>query len=57
MKQYVIIGGGIAAVGCIEGIRTIDKESKIFMITNENRPVYCRPLISYYLQGKTDFEK
>lgn len=57
MEQYVIIGGGIAAVGCIEGIRTIDKESKIFMITNENRPVYCRPLISYYLQGKTDFEK
>ena len=57
MKQYVIIGGGIAAVGCIEGIRSIDKESKIVLITNENCTVYCRPLISYYLQGKTDFEK
>lgn len=57
MKQYVIVGGGVAAVGCIEGIRTIDKESKIIMITNEGCPVYCRPLISYYLQGKTNFEK
>ncbi|MGN1155031.1 MAG: NAD(P)/FAD-dependent oxidoreductase [Agathobacter sp.] len=57
MKQYVIIGGGIAAVGCIEGIRTVDKESKILLITQEEGIPYCRPLISYYLQGKTDFEK
>lgn len=57
MKQYVIIGGGVAAVGCIEGIRSVDKDSKIVMITDENRPTYCRPLISYYLQSKTDFER
>lgn len=57
MKQYVIIGGGVAAVGCIEGIRSVDTEGKIILISGENRPVYCRPLISYYLQGKTDFER
>ena len=57
MKQYVIIGGGIAAAGCIEGIRSADKDGKIVMIAEEGRPVYCRPLISYYLQGKTDFER
>ena len=57
MKQYVIIGGGVASVGCIEGIRSIDKESKIVLVSGEGRPVYCRPLISYYLQGKTDLEK
>lgn len=57
MKQYVIIGGGIAAVGCIEGIRSVDTESPITLISDENRPVYCRPLISYYLQGKTKLEK
>lgn len=57
MKQYVIIGGGVAAVGCIEGIKSVDKDAKIVLVTNENRPVYCRPLISYYLQGKTDFER
>lgn len=57
MKQYVIIGGGIASVGCIEGIRSVDKDSKIILISKENVPVYCRPLISYYLEGKTTLEK
>lgn len=57
MKQYVIIGNGVAAVGCIEGIRSVDTESKIIVISEENHPVYCRPLISYYLENKTDLER
>lgn len=57
MNNYVIIGNSIAAAGCIEGIRTVDKESKIVIISKENRPVYCRPLISYYLEGKTTIKK
>lgn len=57
MKQYVIIGNGIAAAGCIEGIRKTDKDTPITVISGENHPVYCRPLISYYLQGKTKLEK
>ena len=54
MKQYVIIGNGVAAAGCIEGIRSVDPSSPITVISEESRPVYCRPLISYYLEGKTD---
>ena len=57
MSNYVIIGGGVASVGCIEGIRSVDKKSKITLISGEGRFTYCRPLISYYLEGKTDFEK
>lgn len=57
MKNYVIVGGGIASVGVIEGIRTLDTEGIITLISAEDTPVYCRPLISYYLEGKTDFEK
>ncbi|MCF0142681.1 MAG: NAD(P)/FAD-dependent oxidoreductase, partial [Parasporobacterium sp.] len=57
MDQYVIVGNGIAAAGCIEGIRSCDKDTKIVVISKENHPVYCRPLISYYLKGKTPFEK
>ena len=57
MKQYVIIGNGVAAVGCIEGIRSVDKDSKITVVSEENHPVYCRPLISYYLENKTDLER
>ena len=56
MRQYVIIGNGAAAVGCIEGIRSVDRDSGITVISKENHPVYCRPLISYYLEGKTDLE-
>lgn len=57
MKSYVIIGNGVAAAGCIEGIRSIDKDGKITVISSENHPVYCRPLISYYLEGKTTLQK
>lgn len=57
MKQYVIIGNGIAAAGCIEGIRKTDKDTPITVVSGENHPAYCRPLISYYLQGKTGLEK
>ena len=57
MKQYVIVGNGVAAVGCIEGIRSVDSDGKITVISEENHPVYCRPLISYYLENKTDTEK
>ena len=54
MKKYVIIGNGVAAAACIEGIRSIDKKSSITVVSSENHPVYCRPLISYYLEEKTD---
>lgn len=57
MKSYVIIGNGVAAAGCIEGIRSVDKDTKITVISAENHPVYCRPLISYYLENKTTLDK
>lgn len=57
MAQYVIIGNGVAAAGCIEGIRSTNKVSPITVISEETHPVYCRPLISYHLEGKTDLEK
>lgn len=56
MKQYVIIGNGVAAIGAIEGIRKVDKDGKITVVSEEKHPVYCRPLISYYLENKTDAE-
>ncbi len=56
MKHYVIIGNGTAAVGCIEGIRSTDSNSRITVISGEKHHVYGRPLISYLLEGKTDTE-
>jgi NAD(P)H-nitrite reductase large subunit len=50
--HYVIIGNSASAVGCIEGIRSVDTEGKITVISDENHHVYGRPLISYMLMGK-----
>ena len=57
MKNYVIVGNGIAAARCIEGIRSADTKGKITVVSEEKHDVYCRPLISYYLEGRTDLEK
>ncbi|MGM9642694.1 MAG: NAD(P)/FAD-dependent oxidoreductase [Eubacteriales bacterium] len=57
MREYVIIGNGTAAVGTIEGIRSMDKKGKITVVSEEKHGVYCRPLISYYLEGKTTLDK
>lgn len=55
--RYVIIGGSAAAVGCIEGIRAIDKDGEITLVSREPYAFYGRPLISYLLEGKTTREK
>lgn len=57
MKRYVIIGNGVAAAACIEGIRSVDPQGTLTVLSEEPHEVYCRPLISYYLEGKTDAEK
>ena len=56
-KKYVIIGNGVAATGCIEGIRSVDPSGSITVISKVNHAVYCRPLISYYLERKTSLER
>jgi len=55
--KYVIIGNSAAGVGAVEGIRQIDKQGEITLITNEPHHTYSRPLISYLLLGKVDEEK
>lgn len=55
--NYVILGNSAAAVGCIEGIRSVDPAGPITVISDEPYPVYSRPLISYLLEGRTTLEK
>ena len=55
--QYVIIGNSTAAVAAAEKIRAIDTAGSITMISDEPYHTYGRPLISYYLLGKTDAER
>ncbi len=55
--KYVIIGNSAAGIGTVEGIRQIDQEGEILIITDEVYHTYSRPLISYLLLGKTTEEK
>lgn len=49
--RYVIIGNSYAGVGAVEGIRELDREGEITMISDERYLAYARPLISYNLGG------
>ena len=44
--RYVIIGGGISAAYAIEGIRALDREGSILLLTRENHRPYHRPTLS-----------
>ncbi|MGB9682488.1 MAG: NAD(P)/FAD-dependent oxidoreductase [bacterium] len=50
--RYVIIGNSVASAGCIEGIRMVDLESEIVVLSDEPYHMYSRPLISYWLSKK-----
>ncbi|MGC9468660.1 MAG: NAD(P)/FAD-dependent oxidoreductase [Anaerolineae bacterium] len=50
--KYVIIGGGLAGGKAVEGIRELDKEGAIVLVTNEpHRPYQRPPLSKGYLRG------
>jgi len=55
--KYVIIGNSTAAVAAAEAIRTADREGLMTIISDEPHHTYSRPLISYYLFGRTDENK
>ncbi|MDO9574132.1 MAG: FAD-dependent oxidoreductase, partial [Candidatus Contubernalis sp.] len=54
--KYVIIGNSAASVGAVEGIRNVDSQGIITVLSEESYPAYSRPLISYYLAGKVKEE-
>ncbi|HOL22562.1 MAG TPA: NAD(P)/FAD-dependent oxidoreductase, partial [bacterium] len=50
--EYLIIGNSVAGINCISGIREIDKNGSIVVVSDENVYNYSRPLISYFLGGR-----
>lgn len=55
--KYVIIGNSAAGIACVEGIRSVDADGEITIISDEPVAAYGRPLISYYLLGATDRQR
>lgn len=53
MARYVIVGGGLAAASAVEGIRELDKDGEITVISGERELPYHRPPLSKgYLAGR-----
>jgi len=44
--DYAIVGGGIAAANAVEGIRELDRDGNIVLLTRENLPPYDRTHVS-----------
>ncbi len=55
--NYVIIGNSAAAVGAVQGIRSVDNAGNITIISDEKYHTYSRPLISYWLKGAVSEDK
>lgn len=49
--RYLIIGNCAAGISTVETIRELDPTGQITVVSDENRPAYCRCLISNYLAG------
>lgn len=50
--RYVIIGSSAAGAQAAEDLRTLDKDSKIVVVSHEGYPPYSRCLISRYADGR-----
>lgn len=55
--HYVIVGGSAAGINAIEAIRSVDKEGRITLISDEEFSLYSRCLITYFLAGKLAEDK
>ncbi len=56
-NTYLIVGGGLAAASAIEGIRELDKDGPITLVTTERELPYHRPPLSKtFLSGKDPVE-
>jgi len=54
---YLIIGGGMTGVAAVRGIRKVDADGKIGIISNEQHPPYKRPFLSKALWKGTAYAK
>jgi NAD(P)H-nitrite reductase large subunit len=54
--NYLIIGNSAGAIGCVEGLRSVDQEGTLALIAEEAYHTYSRALLPYYLSGKINLE-
>jgi len=52
--KYLVIGNSAGGVGCIEGIRRVDRKGSIAVVSDEKYHTYSRPLITHLIEGDVD---
>ncbi|MEW5944937.1 MAG: FAD-dependent oxidoreductase, partial [bacterium] len=55
--EYLILGNSTAGVAAAEAIRSVDREGKLAIVSEEPYHTYSRPLISYLITGERDVER
>ena len=56
-SKYLIIGGGLAGGKAVEGIRKVDAEGAVTLVTAEpHRPYQRPPLSKDYLRGQAELD-
>lgn len=54
--RYVVVGGGMTADAAVKGIRAVDPDGSIALISSESVPPYDRPPLTKGLWKDRDFE-
>jgi 3-phenylpropionate/trans-cinnamate dioxygenase ferredoxin reductase component len=55
--KYIIVGGGMTGDAAVKGIREIDKDGSVLMVSSESNPPYSRPPLTKGLWKDTPEEK
>src|SRR5579862_4169490 len=50
--KYLLVGGGLASVWAASNIRERDKEGRVLIVSQEERPPYDKPPLSKQYLGK-----
>src|SRR5688500_14801304 len=53
-SRYLIVGGGLAADAACKGIRDVDPDGEIVLVSEEAHPPYSRPVLSKALSKSDD---
>jgi NAD(P)H-nitrite reductase large subunit len=56
LNKYIIIGNSAAGLAAVEGIRELDKEGKITVLSEEGYLNYSKPMITYFLTGRVNLK-
>lgn len=52
--KYLVIGNSAGGIGCVEGIRRVDRTGTIAIVSDERYHTYSRPLITHLIEGDVE---